>query len=173
MRARARTRMWRCRYYTEGLDERCNDPSLNASLLANRGAAHTMIKNYGKALADAAAALDSGYLPVSSMPKVCRRGAAAALVLEKVAEAERLIIKGEQAVAAAAAAAAAPAPAPEPAPAATRAPPSSAVGTGEVTELAKLRHKLETLREEKARRELEARAKAHVEQVTKQAVNSI
>jgi Ca2+-binding EF-hand superfamily protein len=44
--------------YTEGLAEQPRDTALMAVLLNNRAAAHTMLKNWGKTLADSTAALE-------------------------------------------------------------------------------------------------------------------
>lgn len=81
--------------YGEGLDEKCNDAVLNATLYSNRAAAHTMLKNWGKALADASSAVEMDVLPAPSALKACRRGAAAALKLSKLRQAEALCARGE------------------------------------------------------------------------------
>ena len=78
-------------HYGEGLDERCVDDVLNATLHANRAAAHVMLKNWGKALVDAVAAADSGALADATQRKALRRAATSAWKLEKVEEAEGLL----------------------------------------------------------------------------------
>eukprot|EP00747_Dinoflagellata_sp_TGD_P032450 gnl/TRDRNA2_/TRDRNA2_136001_c1_seq1.p1 gnl/TRDRNA2_/TRDRNA2_136001_c1~~gnl/TRDRNA2_/TRDRNA2_136001_c1_seq1.p1 ORF type:complete len:350 (+),score=60.74 gnl/TRDRNA2_/TRDRNA2_136001_c1_seq1:27-1052(+) len=79
--------------YTKGLDERCKDKLLHATLLGNRAAAHTMLKNWGKALTDAKEALKFSVLPQASALRACRRGASAALELGKIPEARDLHTK--------------------------------------------------------------------------------
>ena len=82
--------------YTEGLDERCTDASLMGTLYGNRAAAHTTLKNWGKCLSDAAAALETKALPNGSAIKACRRGANAALQLKKIVECEAMIKQSEE-----------------------------------------------------------------------------
>ena len=79
--------------YSEGLDERGADAALNATLLGNRAAAHTTLKNWGKALADATAALDLDALPPGSAVKASRRGASAALQLKKLDACEEMLTR--------------------------------------------------------------------------------
>ena len=82
--------------YTEGLDERCTDAGLMGTLYGNRAAAHTTLKNWGKCLSDAAAALETKALPNGSAIKACRRGANAALQLKKIVECEAMIKQSEE-----------------------------------------------------------------------------
>lgn len=77
--------------YGEGLDERCTDALLNATLRSNRAAAHVMLKNWGKAYADAVAALDAEVLAVPAQHKACRRAASAAYKLRKLEETEGML----------------------------------------------------------------------------------
>lgn len=76
--------------YGKGLDEKCRDDLLVATLLGNRAAAYTMLRNWGKALADASAALEMGVLPTPSSLRAARRGAQAALKLGKLQVARSL-----------------------------------------------------------------------------------
>ncbi|EOD30788.1 hypothetical protein EMIHUDRAFT_113059 [Emiliania huxleyi CCMP1516] len=71
--------------YSEGLAERPRDARLRATLLANRAAAHTSLRNWRRALDDAKEAL---------AVKAARRGAAAALRLGLLAEAKALSEEG-------------------------------------------------------------------------------
>lgn len=57
----------------------------------HRAAAHTMLKNWGRALADAKAALDVGVLTQLSALKASKRGAKAALKLQRKDEARMLL----------------------------------------------------------------------------------
>ena len=83
------------RAYTEGLDEKPTDGALNATLLSNRAAAHVTLKNWGKALADATAALDADALPEASRLRCCRRAASSALHLSKLHVVEELVGRAE------------------------------------------------------------------------------
>ena len=76
--------------YTEGLDEGGRDAALNAALLCNRAAAELMQYNWGRALADATAALALEALPPEAELKACSRGARAAVKIEKPDEALEL-----------------------------------------------------------------------------------
>eukprot|EP00900_Chrysochromulina_parva_P013436 jgi/Chrpa1/22093/Chrysochromulina_OHIO_Genome00009484-RA len=170
--------------YTEGLDERCTDATLHAALLANRCAAHTMLHNHGKALADASAALAIPGLAHGSALKVSRRGAHAALQLGKLAEAEALVARAEAAAAAVdliaraealgiadAAPDAAPDAGPDAGPdAATKA--SASPSGAEMAEIAKIKLKLVEAREEMRRRESEAAAREHAEAATARAITA-
>ena len=123
--------------YTDGLAERCVSHALNATLLSNRSAAHTTLKNWGKALADATAALELDALPEASALKACRRGASAALTLNKLEEAEALLERADRLGAGGGGAAA-----------------------GELEELRRLRTSLQSRREEEARLHLAREAEA-------------
>ena len=136
--------------YTEGLGESCRDMALRATLLANRGAASLMLKNWGKALADSSAALASEALAATAVPKVCRRGAAAAVQLGKLDEAEQLVRTGEQAL--------------------TDSGQPADAGRGEARELAKLRETIDGKRAAVARRKLEADAREHMQRQTTEAI---
>ena len=84
------------RAYTEGLDEKAADEGLNATLLSNRAAAHVALKNWGKALADAKAALGhAGALPGATRLKCIRRAVSAAMQLGKLGEVEVFVAQGE------------------------------------------------------------------------------
>lgn len=152
-------------HYGQGLDERCADAVLHNTLYANRCAAQMMLKNWGKALADATAALDSGALAPPSALKVSRRGANAALQIGKLTEAEGMVARAEAAEAVAVAATAA-------------AAAASGVGAGgggeaiktEAAEVAKIKKKIMNAREEEARKKLEEAAIAHVEAATQKAL---
>lgn len=147
-------------HYTEGLDERCTDAALHAALLANRCAAQTMLKNWGKALADAEAAYASGALATGSVLKVCRRGASAALQISKLSQGEEWVRRAEAAVAAAAEAAAAEA----------GGEGAGATGSADAAEVAKIKTKLEAARVEEKRRQVEAAARAHAEAAAQAAI---
>ena len=85
------------RAYTEGLDERATDETLNATLLSNRAAAHVALKNWGKALADATAALEKKeWLPGATRLKCCRRAATSAMSLNKLAVVEAMVAQAEE-----------------------------------------------------------------------------
>ena len=174
--------------YTEGLDERSTDATLNAALLANRCAAHTMLHNHGKALADAVAALAIPGLAHASALKVGRRGAHAALQLGKLAEAEALVARAEAAAAAVdliaraevlGIADAAPDTATDAATdATTDAEPITAAkaaaspSNAEMAEIAKIKLKIVDAREELRRRESEAAARANAEAATAHAISA-
>ena len=81
--------------YTDGLDEQPRDVPIKAALLSNRAAAQLMLKNWGKALADASAALELGALPIGAQLKCCRRGAAAAVRLGKLEKARAMLEQGQ------------------------------------------------------------------------------
>jgi Ca2+-binding EF-hand superfamily protein len=136
-------------HYTEGLDERCEEAPLNATLHANRAAAELMLKNWGKALADVLVALGSGALPAASVAKVARRGASAAVKVGKLDEAERLLSTGEEALS-------------------TGAPEKGA--EAEAAEMAKLRATVAEVREERRQKALVDAAYAHQRKVTAEAI---
>ena len=167
-------------HYTEGLDERCVDASLNAVLMANRCAAHTMLKNWGKALADAHAALESGALAQASILKVSRRGAAAALELGKLSEAEAMIARAESAItakgnhpsgAATGAASGATSGAAVETQLGTSGDKPSPATSGDAFEIIQIKAKVSAAREEQKRRRLEQEARQHVEALTQRTIH--
>ena len=136
--------------YTSGLDEKCSDAVLNATLLSNRAAAHTTLKNWGKALSDASDALKSEVLPEQTQLKACRRGANAALQLNKLSEVERLVTHADTLL--------------------KGMPPEAADGA-DALELRKIGLQAETKREEERQKRLEAEAAALREKELKAAIS--
>ena len=161
-------------HYTEGLKERCRDDGLNATLLGNRAAAQITLKNWGHALADATAALDTDALPAASAVKACRRGASSALQIGKIDQCEDLLRRAEallgatfvmaptdeDAAAAAAAAAAVKAGGEKPKTAPPKAPAGGAAASTEAADLIKIGEGVAKLRVEARRKQLEAAAAA-------------
>ena len=121
--------------YTAGLDERPSDGALKGALFGNRAAAHVTLKNWGFALADATAALDTDALPLASALKASRRGAMAALQLRKLDPCDQMLKRAEALTGEA-----------------------GAAGDAEAAELRKISESLTKLREEKARAAVEAAA---------------
>ena len=121
--------------YTAGLDERPSDGALKGALFGNRAAAHVTLKNWGFALADATAALETAALPLASALKASRRGAMAALQLRKLDPCEQMLRRAE-----------------------TLTGDAGAAGDAEAAELRKISASLTKLRAEEARAAVEAAA---------------
>ena len=77
-------------FYTKGIDQKANDPLLNAQLLNNRSAVHLALKNYGFAVKDAALSISAD----QSNVKAFWRAGKASLALEKFTDAESFCNRG-------------------------------------------------------------------------------